>query len=60
MLDLVAVEGMIWLDKNYFISRADAAKKKRMMELLSITECDQNLLSFSPHMMIAAKKQSLR
>lgn len=59
-LDLVAVEGMIWLDKNYFESRSDVSKKKRMMELLGITESDKNLLSFSPHIMIAAKKQSLR
>jgi ubiquinone/menaquinone biosynthesis C-methylase UbiE len=51
-----AVEGMVWLDKDYFKSRSDATKNKKMMELLAITETDKNLLSFSPHMMIAAKK----
>lgn len=56
-LDTIAVEGMIWLDKNYFESRADMTKKKRMMELLKMTEKDKNLLSFSPHIMIAAKKK---
>ena len=60
VLDIIAVEGMIWLDKNYFVSRADVGKKKRMMELLALTEGDQNLLAFSPHMMIAAKKQTRR
>jgi len=55
-LDTYAVEGLIWLDKNYFESRADELKKKKMMELVKITENDTNLLSFSPHMMIAAKK----
>jgi len=55
-LNTYAVEGMIWLDKNYFESRSDATKKKRMMELLAVTESDKNLLSFSPHLMIAAKK----
>ena len=56
-LDTFAVEGMIWLDKNYFDSRSDTTKKKRMMELLRSTECDKNLLSVSPHLMIAAKKK---
>jgi ubiquinone/menaquinone biosynthesis C-methylase UbiE len=55
-LDTHAVEGMVWLDKDYFKSRSDAAKNKKMMELLAMTETDKNLLSFSPHMMIAAKK----
>jgi len=56
-LDTIAVEGIIWLDKNYFESRSDEIKKKQMMELLTITETDKNLLSFSPHIMIAAKKK---
>ncbi len=55
-LDICAVEGIIWLDKNYFESRSDTTKKQMMMELLAITERDKNLISFSPHMMITAKK----
>ena len=55
-LDTYAVEGMIWMDKNYFESRSDPAKKARMLELMRITENDRTLLSLSPHMMIAGKK----
>jgi 2-polyprenyl-3-methyl-5-hydroxy-6-metoxy-1,4-benzoquinol methylase len=56
-LDTYAVEGMIWMDKNYFESRSNPEKKERMLELMKITENDQSLLSLSPHMMIAGKKQ---
>lgn len=55
-LNTYAVEGMIWLDKNYFESRSDPKKKEAMMELMKITENDQALLSLSPHMMAVAKK----
>jgi ubiquinone/menaquinone biosynthesis C-methylase UbiE len=55
-IDTYAVEGMIWLDKNYFETRGDAKKKDAMMELLKLTENDQALLSLSPHMMIAGRK----
>lgn len=56
-LDTLAVEGLIWMDKNYFESRSDAGKKANMMELMQITENDRSLLSLSPHMMIAGKKE---
>ena len=55
-LDTYAIEGMIWMDKNYFESRSDPAKKARMLELMRITENDRTLLSLSPHMMIAGRK----
>lgn len=55
-LNTYAVEGMIWMDKNYFETRSDPEKKKAIMELLKITENDQALLSLSPHMMIAGRK----
>jgi ubiquinone/menaquinone biosynthesis C-methylase UbiE len=55
-LDIYAVEGPVWLDKNYFQSRSDPKKKATMNELMSIVEKDQSLLSLSPHMMIAGKK----
>jgi ubiquinone/menaquinone biosynthesis C-methylase UbiE len=55
-LDTYPVEGMIWMDKNYFESRSDANKKAQMMELMQIVEKDQSLLSLSPHMMIAGRK----
>ncbi len=57
-LDTFAVEGMIWMDKNYFETRADFNKKEAMMELIKLTENDQSLLSLSPHMMIVGRKVS--
>jgi SAM-dependent methyltransferase len=56
-LDSYAVEGMIWMDKNYFESRSNPEKKETMLELMKITENDQSLLSLSPHMMIAGRKK---
>jgi SAM-dependent methyltransferase len=55
-LDTYAVEGLIWMDKNYFETRSDPKKKEAIMELMKITENDQALLSLSPHMMIAGRK----
>ena len=55
-INTFAVEGMIWLDKNYFETRADEQKKAAVMELLKLTESDQELLTLSPHMMIAGRK----
>jgi ubiquinone/menaquinone biosynthesis C-methylase UbiE len=51
-----AVEGLVWLDKNYFETRSDPKKKAAIMELMAITENDPSLLSLSPHMMIVGKK----
>ena len=55
-LNLYAVEGMIWLDKDYFSSMANESKRKTLLKLLELTQNDINLLSFSPHMMIASRK----
>jgi ubiquinone/menaquinone biosynthesis C-methylase UbiE len=55
-LSTYAVEGLVWLDKNYFESRSDVKKKQAMTELTKITENDPALLTLSPHMMIAGKK----
>lgn len=57
-LNTYAVEGMAWLDKDYFASMLNDKKKKTLLELIKVTENDSNLLSFSPHMMIAVKKQN--
>lgn len=51
---LHAVEGMAWLDSNFFQSWHDSNKKANLMELISITEQDQSLLCLSPHIMVAA------
>ncbi|WP_276165401.1 class I SAM-dependent methyltransferase [Zobellia alginiliquefaciens] len=55
-LNIHAVEGMAWLDKDYFVRMSNEEDKKTLMDLIKITENDVNLLSFSPHMMIAARK----
>lgn len=55
-LNTHAVEGIAWLDKNYFESRSDAKKKQAMIDLTKITENDPALLTLSPHMMIAGRK----
>lgn len=53
---IYAVEGMVWLDQQFFISWADAKKRRRMMEMLERTAGDEEMLAFSPHMMLAAVK----
>ena len=57
ILGLHAVEGIIWLEKNYFTIRANEEKFNHLRAILKITETDPNLLAFSPHMMIAGKKE---
>lgn len=54
-INTFAVEGIAWLDKEYFVSMSDKKKKETLYELIRITENDKNLLSLSPHMMIAAR-----
>jgi SAM-dependent methyltransferase len=51
---LHAVEGMAWIDHNFFESWYDPQKKKNLMELINITDQDQSLLCLSPHMMVSA------
>ncbi|WP_062052880.1 class I SAM-dependent methyltransferase [Aquimarina longa] len=57
-LNMYAVEGMAWLAKDYFTSMLNNKKKNTLLELINITENDSNLLSFSPHIMIAVQKSS--
>lgn len=56
-IDIYAVEGIIWLDKNYFENRSNRGKKEKMMQLLRKTEKDRNLLALSPHMMGVGVKE---
>ncbi|MFD0766122.1 class I SAM-dependent methyltransferase [Mucilaginibacter lutimaris] len=53
-LELRPVEGIAWMDGSFFSNWADPVKRKRLLELLELTEKDQDLLCFSPHMMLAA------
>ncbi|MDO1450839.1 class I SAM-dependent methyltransferase [Rhodocytophaga aerolata] len=55
-IDLIAVEGMSWLDKDFFQNWENPVKKKALMSLLELTEKDPYLISLSPHMMIVGRK----
>ncbi|MFC3197056.1 class I SAM-dependent methyltransferase [Parapedobacter deserti] len=55
-LNTYAVEGMAWLDKDYFSNMLNKKRQKTLMELIQITENDSYLLPFSPHIMIAVQK----
>lgn len=57
-LNTYAVEGMAWLDKDFFANMLNDKKRKNLLELLQITENDSYILPFSPHMMIAVKKET--
>ena len=56
LINLFAVEGMIWLDNEYFANMLDKKKSKTLKALQNLTENDEYLLPLSPHMMIAVKK----
>lgn len=56
ILNLFAVEGIIWLDTEYFANMLHPQKKKTLLDLLKTTELDESVLSFSPHMMLVARK----
>ena len=56
LINLFAVEGMIWLDNEYFANMLDKKKSKTLKALQKLTQNDEYLLPFSPHMMIAVKK----
>jgi len=51
---LISVEGVAWMDGSFFSNWADLNKRKRLLELLELTEKDQDLISLSPHMMLTA------
>lgn len=54
--DTIAVEGMTWLDKDFFVSLAVKEKKKTLLKLLQRTEKNRYLLPFSPHFVVVASK----
>jgi len=56
-LNTYAVEGMAWLDKDFFSNMLNEKRKRTLLELIQVTENDPYLLPFSPHMMIATQKQ---
>jgi ubiquinone/menaquinone biosynthesis C-methylase UbiE len=56
LINLFAVEGMIWLDNEYFTNMIDKKKSKTLKALQNLTQNEEYLLPFSPHMMIAVKK----
>ena len=56
-INLFAVESLIWLDSEYFANMLDKKKSKTLRELQQLTQNDEYLLPFSPHMMIAVRKK---
>ena len=56
LINIFAVEGMIWLDQEYFANMIDKRKSKTLKALQKLTQNDEYLLPFSPHMMIAVRK----
>ncbi len=57
-LNTYAVEGMAWLDKDFFVNIKNEETRKTLIQLIKITENDSHLLPLSPHMMIAVKKEN--
>jgi len=57
-INTYAVEGLVWLDKDFFSNMLNDKKRKTLLELMQVTENDPELLPFSPHMMISLKKQA--
>ncbi len=57
LLNMYAVEGMAWLDKDFFANILDVKRRSTLLELIEVTENDPYLLAFSPHMMIATQKK---
>ncbi len=55
-LNIHAVEGMAWLDRDYFSNMSREDRKNTLLKLVELTENDISLVSFSPHMMIASRK----
>lgn len=58
-LNTYAVEGMAWLDKDFFSNITNNKRKTNLLELINVTQNDSYLLPFSPHMMIAAQKKNI-
>ena len=54
-IDLLAVEGIAWIDSKYFESWSSTEQRSRLLELVKLTEKDAELLCLSPHIMIAAE-----
>jgi ubiquinone/menaquinone biosynthesis C-methylase UbiE len=54
-VDLLAVEGIAWIDSKYFESWSSTEQRLRLLELVKLTEKDTELLCLSPHIMLAAE-----
>jgi ubiquinone/menaquinone biosynthesis C-methylase UbiE len=55
IIDLIAVEGIAWLDNKFFEDWASPQKKEVLLEVIKLTEKDAELLCLSPHIMLAAE-----
>lgn len=54
--ELHAIEGMVWLDSEFFASISNPSKKANLLEILDITDRDPHFLGFSPHLMLLGQK----
>ena len=57
-INTYAIEGMAWLDKNFFSNIMKPQMKETLTQLLNATQTDTNLLSISPHMLIVTSKNN--
>ncbi|MGN0659729.1 MAG: class I SAM-dependent methyltransferase [Emergencia sp.] len=51
-----AVEGCIWFTPNLEDNWENPESRRRLLELVHLTECDLELMGMSPHFLIAARK----
>jgi len=52
---MCAVEGIAWLDARFFQSWVVPEKQQCLLDLISLTDTDPELLCLSPHLMLAAE-----
>lgn len=52
-----AVEGIAWLDKDFFTNLQSPQKRQTLLQLNQLVETDPELLSLSPHIMCAVVKR---
>lgn len=52
---IFAVEGMVWMDSQFFLHWNTPETRNQLLELIRLTESDEELLCFSPHIMVAGQ-----
>lgn len=52
----IAVEGCIWFTPHLAEKWEDEASRKRLLEIVRLTETEQEMMGMSPHFLVVAKK----